>query len=126
MNAPLIPVPIIPQRHSVAAIMELAERGIIAPYARFELIRGEVREMSAKGRHHEIARETIELWLDQPWRAGRFNVIREHTLVLDQDTFVEPDFLLYDASRRIADAPLTPADVRLLIETADTSWAYDQ
>jgi len=104
--------------------MLLVENGLIDPAAKFELMDGAVIHVSPKGRHHEIMRERIELWLDQAWRKP-FNVLREHTLTLDTGTLVEPDFLLYDAARRIADAPLAGADIRLVIEVADSSWRYD-
>ncbi|HVY02822.1 MAG TPA: Uma2 family endonuclease [Caulobacterales bacterium] len=123
MNAPLSPLTP-PRRLTAADVMFLVENGLIDPHARFELMDGAIIPMSPKGRFHEVARERIELWLDQPWRKA-FNVLREHTLALDGETIVEPDFILYDGARRIADAPLTGADIRLIIEVADTSWSYD-
>lgn len=123
MNAPLPPL-IPPRRLMAADVMFLVEHGLIDPAAKFELMDGDIIPMPAKGRHHEIMRERIELWLKRPW-AQAFNVLREHTLVLDSETLVEPDFLLYDSERRIADAPLTGADIRLVIEVAESSWAYD-
>jgi hypothetical protein len=43
-------------------------------------------------------------WLREPW-ALPFRIALEHTLILDTETIVEPDFLLYDRSRSVADAP---------------------
>lgn len=123
MNAPILP-PVPPRRLLAADVMFLVEHGLIDPAAKFELMDGDIIPMPAKGRHHEIMRERVELWLDQPWRKS-FNVLREHTITLDPTTLVEPDFLLYDAGRRIADAPLAGSDIRLVIEVADSSWAYD-
>lgn len=124
MNAPVL-APLTPPRRLLAAdIMFLVENGLIDPNARFELMDGAIIPMSPKGRLHEIAREKLMDWLRQPW-AVRFRLALEHTLTLDAETIVEPDFLLYDIGRSIADAPLTGADIRLVIEVADSSWAYD-
>jgi Uma2 family endonuclease len=124
MNAPVLDR-LVPARRLLAGdVMFLAEHGLIDPKARFELMDGAIVPMSPKGRFHEVLRESIELWLKEPW-AQAFNALREHTLTLDPFTLVEPDFILYDAARRIADAPLVGADIRLVIEAADTSWLYD-
>lgn len=123
MNAPLSPLTP-PRRLMAADVMFLVEHGLIDPSAKFELMDGDIIPMPAKGRHHEIMRERVEFWLKQPW-AQRFNVLREHTITLDRETLVEPDFLLYDAGRRIADAPLTGSDIRLVVEVAESSWLYD-
>ena len=104
--------------------MFLVENGLIDPKARFELMDGAIIPMSPKGRLHEAMREKITNWLRETW-AAPFGVMIEHTLVLDAETIVEPDFLLYDGARSIADAPLTGADIRLVIEVADSSWSYD-
>jgi Uma2 family endonuclease len=80
--------------------------------------------MSPKGRFHEATRETVEEWLSQSW-AQAFRIIREHTLTLDDGTILEPDFLVYDRGAQIKDRPLTGADIRLVIEVADSSWLYD-
>lgn len=105
--------------------MFLVDHGLIDPEARFELMDGAIIPMAAKGSFHEVMRERIELWLDQPWRIGKFLVLREHTLVVDEDSLVEPDFVIYNGSRRIADAPLAARDIHLIIEVADSSWSYD-
>lgn len=98
--------------------------GLIDREARVELVDGALVPMSPKGRQHEIMRERLAIWLRAPW-AQAFNVLQEHTLELGPDLVIEPDFILYDASRRIADAPLTGPDLRLVIEVADSSLAFD-
>jgi Uma2 family endonuclease len=124
MNAPVL-IPLEPPRPLLASdVMFLVEHGLIDPNARFELMDGAIIPMSPKGRLHEAMRERITNWLREPW-AAPFGVMIEHTLVLDAETIVEPDFLLYDGTRSIADAPLTSADIRLVIEVADSSWSYD-
>ncbi len=123
-TSPLTPLPGAPRKYTADDIFFFLEAGLLRPEAKFELLDGEIVPMSPKGRHHEAMRERVELWLDKPWRKP-FNVIREHTLRLDDGTLLEPDFLLYDAARRIADAPLKGVDIRLAIEVADSSWDYD-
>jgi Uma2 family endonuclease len=124
VNAPVLERLVPPRRLEAADVMFLVEHGLIDPGARFELMDGEIVPMSPKRRFHEVLRERLELWLKQPW-AQAFNVMREHTLILDRQTIVEPDYILYDSGRLIADAPLSGADIRLVIETADSSWLYD-
>ncbi|HCK84605.1 MAG TPA: hypothetical protein DHW63_08845 [Hyphomonadaceae bacterium] len=128
MDAALAPEPIslppAPRLYTADDIFFFLEAGLLDPEAKFELMDGEIVPMSPKGRHHEALREEFMSWLRQPW-ASVFNLTIEHTLRLDDGTLLEPDFLLYDHARRIADAPLTGVDIKLAIEVADTSWGYD-
>jgi Uma2 family endonuclease len=121
---PFAPLPPAPRKYSAADIYFFLEAGLFDPEAKFELLDGEIVPMSPKGRHHEAMREQIMQWLRLPW-AQAFNLTVEHTLKLDDGTLLEPDFLLYDAARRIADAPLLGGDIRLAIEVADSSWGHD-
>lgn len=113
-----------PRAYTAADIFHLVEMGLANSQARIELVDGALTPMSPKGRQHEIMRERLALWLKQPW-AQAFNVLQEHTLVLEEGLVFEPDFILYDAARRIADAPLKGGDLRLVIEVADSSLDYD-
>ena len=122
MNAPVLPPP--PRKYTIADIFHLIDEGLIDHQARFELIDGVIVHMSPKGRHHEIMRETFARWLKEPW-AQAFNTLQEHTLQLEDGLMLEPDFVVYDATRFIADANLTGADLRLVIEVAHSSLAYD-
>jgi Uma2 family endonuclease len=128
MDAALTPEPInlppAPRLYTADDIFFFLGAGLLDPDAKFELMDGEIVPMSPKGRHHEALREELELWLREPWSLP-FNIIREHTLKLDDGTLLEPDFLLYDGARRIADAPLTGSDIKLAIEVADSSWGRD-
>lgn len=134
MNAPLIPSPIpvpappsplaAPRKYTAADVFYLVQLGLVDRMARFELIDGELVGMSPKGRFHEAMREHIAFWL-QGFIGSQFRTLQEHTLVLSDALILEPDFILYDAARKIADAPLAGADLRLVIEVADTSWQHD-
>jgi Uma2 family endonuclease len=121
MNAPVLNPP---RRYTAEDIFYLIDTGLIDRSARFELIDGALIPMSPKGRHHEVMRERIATWLKQPW-AQAFNTLQEHTLQLADGLMLEPDFLVYDASRFIADANLAGPDLRLVIEVADSSLTYD-
>lgn len=130
MNAPLIPplpsAPVLaaPRKYTAADVFYLLQIGLIDRAARFELIDGEFVGMSPKGRFHEAMREQVAYWLQSVCTSG-FRSLQEHTLVLADGLILEPDFILYNADRRIADAPLTGAELRLVIEVADTSWTHD-
>jgi Uma2 family endonuclease len=121
MNAPVSPSAFARERFTVAQIMRLVELGLISEDADFELIDGEITPMAPKGPLHEDVRETLTDWLRGFPRSIRF--IAETTLWLSDDTFVEPDFVLYPAAVSIK--ALKPTDVLLAIEVADSSLLYD-
>jgi Uma2 family endonuclease len=110
-----------PRRFSVADILALLDKGVIWDQARFELLDGEITPMSPKGPLHEELRVSIARWLRRADAA--YDVLAETTLTLDDQSFVEPDWVVYPASIAIRD--LKPSDIVLLIEVADSSWAYD-
>lgn len=122
MNAPVLPPP--PRKYTVADIFYLLDAGLIDRAARFELVDGAIVPMSPKGRHHEIMREQIAEWLLAVCATG-FRSLQEHTLLFADGLMLEPDFVVYNASRRIADSDLTGPDLRLVIEVADSSLDYD-
>ncbi len=122
MNAPVLPPP--PRRYTAEDIFYLIDTGLVDRHARFELIDGALIPMAPKGRHHEIMRERIAEWLLTVSGLG-FRTLQEHTLQLADGLMLEPDFVVYDAARRIADANLKGGDLRLVIEVADSSLAYD-
>lgn len=121
---PFVPVRPAPRKYTAADIFFLLEAGLLDENAKFELMDGEIIPMSPKGNHHEVAREIVLQWLRGAW-ASTFNFMLEHTLTLDDGTIFEPDFILYDGTTRIQDRKLTAADMRLIIEVADSSLSYD-
>ena len=122
MNVSVLPPP--PRKYTADDIFYLIDTGLIDRQARFELIDGALIPMSPKGRHHEIMRERIAEWVQELWSRG-LRSLQGHTLVLEDGLMLEPDFILYDAARKIADSPLKGADLRLVIEVADSSLSYD-
>jgi Uma2 family endonuclease len=84
------------RRWSVAEIEEMVKAGILGEDERFELIGGEVVPMSPKGiRHERIKGSLAEYWYRRlPPEVG---LIQETTFRLDDDTFVEPGFVFFNA-----------------------------
>jgi len=121
MNAPILASAWPKARYTVAQIWGLIERGIVNPDAKFELLDGEVRPVSPKGPLHEGVRILINRWL-AAW-PKTFDVLAETTLYLDEASFLEPDYVFFDADTPIAE--LTPGKVRLAIEVGHSSWPYD-
>jgi Uma2 family endonuclease len=120
MNAPEA-VSAAPRRYSVADIHYLLEKGIVARDAKFELLDGKVIDMSPKGPLHEDARRAVNRWLKS--LPDQFESLAETTLYLDETSFLEPDYVVFDTNLDIRD--LTPSKVLLAIEVGHDSWSYD-
>jgi Uma2 family endonuclease len=108
---------------TVAEIEAIVEAGIIAENERFELIGGEVVPMSAKGLRHE----RLKTWVNRQLAKqlpDSIGFTPETTFRLSPDTFLEPDFVLYDTA--IGLEGLNGATCLLAIEIADTSLDYDK
>src|SRR5262245_10531406 len=110
------------RRWSVAEIEAIVKAGILAEDERFELIGGEIVPMSPKGIRHERVKGTLaEYWYER--RPPEIGVIQETTFHLDEDTFVEPDFVFFGKADGLAN--LKPETCLLAIEVADSSLLYD-
>ncbi len=108
---------------TVAEIEAMVEAGIIAEDERFELIGGEAVPMSPKGLRHE----RLKTWLMRQLARQLPDTVAftpETTFRLSPDTFLEPDFVLYDAATGLEG--LNGATCLLAIEIADTSLDYDK
>ncbi len=123
MNAPDPRLSAAPRKYSVADIHHLLDKGIIAQDAKFELVEGEIRDMSPKGIAHERVKAEVNDWLVRALGAG-FWVMVETTLYLSDDTFLEPDFVLVPRSNPLSESP-TQKDVALAIEVSASSKTYD-
>ena len=89
---------------------------------RVELI-GELAPMSAKGIH----REALKVALIDHWvglRSRTCVVAPETTFRLLDDTFLEPDFVIYPRASRLKS--LSQSNVLLVVEIADCSLGYDR
>jgi Uma2 family endonuclease len=108
---------------TIADIERMVEIGLIDPDERFELIGGEVVPMSPKGIRHEV----LKTWINEELAARLPRSLRftpETTFRLSADTFLEPDFVVYE--RAVGLEGLTGASALLVIEVGDTSLAYDR
>ncbi len=122
MTAPVLASQWPKARFTVAQIWALIEKGLLYPDAKFELLDGEVIPVSPKGPLHEDARRQVMVWLAARLHP-RFEFLAETTLYLDDRSFLEPDYVVFEAGLAFKD--LSPSKVRLLIEVANDSWPYD-
>ena len=107
---------------TVKDVLRMVEAGVIDHDERFELIGGEIVPLSPKGIHHE----TLKQWLNETLIKGlpdHLQTIPEITFYLSDDTFIEPDFVVYPRDSGLQN--LSPETCLLAIEVADSSLAYD-
>ncbi|MEG4804066.1 Uma2 family endonuclease [Microcoleus sp. ARI1-B5] len=113
------------KRFSIAEYHRLAELGFFESDARFELIRGEIIKMAAKGRLHSacntlLVEELIILL------ARRARVRVQEPILLSDDSEPEPDVVIARRSdNHVSSHPLA-ADILLVIEVSDSTLKYDR
>lgn len=109
-------------RFSVADLEAMTQAGIFSREDRVELIGGEIVPMSPKGIQHEILKTALNLY----WARrlpSQVMLTTETTFRLSTDTYLEPDFVFYDKATGIKG--LNGSTAHLVVEIADTSFAYD-
>lgn len=114
------------KRFSITEYHRLGELGFFAPDDRFELIRGELIKMAAKGTLHSVCNSLVfgELYS----LVGKRAIVRgQEPIILTDDSEPEPDVVI---ARNRSDNYLAshpePADILLVIEVSDSSLKYDQ
>lgn len=107
---------------TIAEMERMVEAGVIAPDERLELLGGEIVPMSPKGSRHEAIKSALNLHWGKHCPAG-FVFVPETGLRLDPRTYLEPDFIVFERSVRLAD--VKGPDVLLAVEVADSSLSYD-
>lgn len=114
-----------PHRFTLQQYHAMIESGILGEQCSVELIRGELVQKMVIGNRHAACVKSLNRLLSAKLSDSELVSIQDPISI--QDSEPEPDVAvlvfcddLY-ASRRPA-----PADVRLLIEVADTSLAYDR
>ncbi|MCO5161590.1 MAG: Uma2 family endonuclease [Mesorhizobium sp.] len=110
------------RRWSVAEIEEATRLGLFDEDERFELIGGEIVPMNAKGFQHEVIKTALTLYFAEI-RPREVVFAQETTFRLNEDTFVEPDFVFFRRSDGLAN--LNPRTALLAIEVADSSLSWD-
>ena len=111
------------RRWTVAEIEALTQAGVLDENERFELIGGELVPMQAKGLRHELLKNALVRYWARRLPDG-FQMAVETTFRLDEDSFVEPDFVFYKTSDGLAN--LKPGTALLAVEVSDSSLAYDR
>jgi Uma2 family endonuclease len=110
------------RRFTVAEVEAMVAAGVMKEHERVELIGGELVPMSPKGNRHE----TVKKALNRRWMRripDDIELIPETTFRLSEDTYVEPDFVIYPLG--IPLERLTAGDVLLMVEIAASSLGYD-
>lgn len=110
------------RRWTVAEIEALVQAGIIDEHERFELIGGEIVPMNPKGIQHETLKAALNIHFAANRPVG-IVFAGETTFHLDEDSFVEPDFIFFRKADGLAD--LSPRTALLAVEVADTSLRWD-
>ena len=87
------------RRFTVAEVEAMVAAGVMEEDERVELIGGELVPMSPKGNHHEVLKAAL---LRRWYRAAPddFSLVPETTFRLSEDTYLEPDVVIYPQSER--------------------------
>ena len=110
------------RRFTVAEVEAMVAAGVMEEDERVELIGGELVPMSPKGNHHE----TVKIALVDHWNRARpknCTVAQETTFRLSEDTYLEPDVVIYPRGTGLAG--LSATAVLLVVEIANSSLGYD-
>ena len=111
---------------TLAELDEMVARGAFAPLQprRFELIRGELREMAPIGPDHADATDWLNAWtFDLPIKSKIRVRIQQPVRIEDLDSQPEPD-VVWCKNKKYPHHP-TPPDVLLVIEVADETVKFD-
>ena len=110
------------RRFTVAEVEAMVAAGVMEEDERVELIGGELVPMSPKGNHHEVVKTAL---LRRWFRAApaEIELTPETTFRLSEDTYLEPDVIIYPRTTGIRG--LAADNVLLVVEIADSSLRYD-
>ena len=110
------------RRFTVAEVEAMVDAGIMEEDERVELIGGELVPMSPKGNHHEVVKTAL---LRRWFRAApaAIELTPETTFRLSEDTYLEPDVVVYPSALEPKD--LKGPNVLLVVEIAHSSRRYD-
>jgi Uma2 family endonuclease len=110
------------RRFTVAEVEAMVAAGVMEEDERVELIGGELVPMSPKGNQHEVVKSAlVDLWIRS--RPDDCRLTQETTFRLSEDTYLEPDVVIYPRTSGLRG--LTGANVLLVVEIADSSLRYD-
>jgi Uma2 family endonuclease len=110
------------RRFTVGEVEAMVAAGIIDEDERVELIGGELVAMSPKGIRHELVkRALVDRW--SRVRPPDVWLVSETTFRLSEDTYLEPDLVVFPRAAGLAG--LNGETVLLVVEIADSSLRYD-
>lgn len=109
------------RRFTIADIEAMVEAGILDEDERVELIGGELVPMSPKGSRHELVKSSlVDRWIRV--RPPSVLVTQETTFRLADDTFLEPDVVIYPRESGLPG--LSASNVLLVVEIAASSRRF--
>jgi Uma2 family endonuclease len=110
------------RRFMVTEIEAMVAAGVMNEDERVELIGGELVPMSPKGNRHELVKVAL---LRRWYRAvpDAYDLAPETTFRLSDDTYLEPDIVIYPRAPGLTG--LTVPNALLVVEIADSSLRYD-
>jgi Uma2 family endonuclease len=110
------------RRFTVAEVEAMVAAGVMEENERVELIGGELVPMSPKGIRHEVVKSAlVDFWIRS--RPDDCRLTQETTFRLSEDTYLEPDVVIYPRATGIRG--LSANNVLLVVEIADSSLRYD-
>jgi Uma2 family endonuclease len=110
------------RRFTIAEVEAMVAAGVMEEDERVELIGGELVPMSPKGNQHEVVKSAlVDRWIRS--RPDDCRLTQETTFRLSEDTYLEPDVVIYPRASGLRG--LTGANVLLVVEIADSSLHYD-
>jgi Uma2 family endonuclease len=107
---------------TLEGLLAMMQQRIIDPNRKYELIDGVVFEMPSEGLPHRYLKSALIAHLNRTLPADYF-VMADATLDLGPGDAPSPDAYVIPA--HLADKPVPPGDVLLVIEVADTTLADD-
>ncbi len=104
------------RRFTVAEVEAMVAAGVMDEDERVELIGGELVPMSPKGNQHEVVKAAL---LHRWHRATpeRYGLVPATTFRLSEDTYLEPDVVIF--SRETGIRGLTSENALLVVEIAE-------
>ena len=111
------------RRFTVAEVEAMVAAGVMEEDERVELIGGELVPMSPKGNHHEVVKTALVGSMDIALARRVAAWSHETTFRLSEDTYLEPDVVIYPRASGIRG--LSGRNVLLVVEIADSSLRYD-
>lgn len=115
------------RRITVDAYQEMADRGLLTPEDRVELIHGVVVEKLRKSLPHIVATDLLVGLLPRLVPEGWFMSSGNPVLLAELDSEPEPDLqIVRGTPRDYLACKNRPADTALVIEVADSSYGFDR